>query len=82
MTTVVVRTFCVESEEERRSWVQAIESVKKKLDEESMETEQTEQPDKLYVDMFGRRGTSRGKVVSYSEIRFKLTSMAFTFRIR
>ena len=72
----------MESEEERRSWVQAIESVKKKLDEESMETEQTEQPDKLYVDMFGRRGTSRGKVVSYSEIRFKLTSMAFTFRTR
>ena len=67
MTTVVVRTFCVESEEERRSWVQAIESVKKKLDEESMETEQTEEPDKIYVDMFGRRGTSRGKVVSYGE---------------
>ena len=64
MTTVVVRTFCVESEEERRSWVQAIESVKKKLDEESMETEQTEEPDRIYVDMFGRRGTSRGKVVS------------------
>ena len=54
----------MESEEERRSWVQAIESVKKKLEEESMETEQTEQPDKLYVDMFGRRGTSKGKVVS------------------
>jgi len=62
MTTVVVRTFCVESEEERRSWVQAIESVKKKLGGESMETEQTEEPDKIYVDMFGRRGTSRGKV--------------------
>jgi RAC serine/threonine-protein kinase len=59
MTTVVVRTFHVESEEERRSWVSAIESVKKKLDEETMETEPSET--NVFVDMFGRRGKRQHK---------------------
>jgi len=43
MTTVVERTFHVESEQERKDWLQAIEGVKRRLEEEyKMETEPTD----------------------------------------
>lgn len=46
----------------RRSWVQAIESVKQKLDDENMETDETANDERsMYVDMFGRRGEKRNK---------------------
>ena len=46
----------------RRSWVQAIESVKQKLDDENMDTDETANDERnMYVDMFGRRGEKRNK---------------------
>lgn len=75
MTTVVVRTFYVDTEEERRSWIQAIEQVKKKLEEENMDTDEPAETNP-YVDMFGRRGRrqhSSGRTKIVSKIKMLLS---------
>ena len=42
--------------------MQAIESVKQKLDDENMDTDETANDERnMYVDMFGRRGEKRNK---------------------
>ncbi len=52
----------------------AIEQVKKKLEDENMETE--EGPDAMFVDMFNKRGkkqhrSGKSKVVSESALLFR-----------
>jgi hypothetical protein len=52
----------------RQQWVAAIETVKKKLDDENMDTDEPES-NKDFVDMFGKRGkkthkSGKSKIVS------------------
>ncbi|CAB4064598.1 AKT [Lepeophtheirus salmonis] len=56
MTTVIERTFHVNNEEERTSWVRTIEEVKKKLEVDEMDAEESDKP--LY-EMFRKRGTKQ-----------------------
>jgi hypothetical protein len=53
----------------RSNWIQAIETVKKKLDDENLDTDESNMEKSAFVDMFGRRGqrqhkSGRNKVVS------------------
>jgi hypothetical protein len=67
----------------RRSWVNAIEQVKKKLEEESMETEEEDEvPDAAFVDMFNKRGkkqhrSGKSKVVSATLLTTPLCDSVF-----
>lgn len=68
MTTVVVRTFSVESEVERKAWVQSIDEVKQKLgrEEGEMETDEDKEKDvkanQHFVDLFSKRGKRKNKI--------------------
>ena len=59
LTTVVERTFHAESEEDRQSWVRAIEAVKKKIDEGTTGLEVTEATDPDHP--FSERGHTISK---------------------
>lgn len=58
LTTVVERTFHTESEDERQSWVNAIENVKRKLEDgEIVETDEANDPS----NPFSKRGETKKK---------------------
>jgi len=58
LTTVVERTFQADSEDDRRSWVNAIESVKRKLeDNDTVEADEANDPS----NPFSKRGEKKNK---------------------
>lgn len=68
MTTVVERMFCVNNEEERKLWVNSIEEVKRKLEEdEIMETEEGEDP----LNPFTKQGLSQGSRSGKRKVTFE-----------
>jgi len=67
LTTVVERTFHTESEDERQSWVNAIENVKRKLEDgEIVETDEANDPS----NPFSKRGETK-KRTGKSKVTFE-----------
>lgn len=65
LTTVVERTFHAESEEERLSWVNAIEAVKRKLeDNETIEADEANDPSNPFSKRGEKQKKGKSKVVS------------------